>query len=108
MRIAKQLCKCPPAMAVRVLSANAWGSSAFSLTVSINDAITAQFSAPGVVTGRESVLPVQRDGPDGAYDGVVNGHADFGASISAPVSICHVKQVLRDRGVGVRRSGQAD
>lgn len=37
----------------------------------------------------------------GALDGVLIGHADFGASNSAPVSVCLVNQVLRGWGAGV-------
>ena len=56
----------------------------------------------------EIVLSSDRQGSDGALRGIVIGHAGFGASILPLLSRCHGKLAQRDRGVGVRRSGQAD
>jgi hypothetical protein len=63
----------------------------------------------GVMAREESVLAVQGDGADRAFDGVVIGHVVFGASrTTGYFDRVMVGLLRRDRGVGVRRSGQAE
>lgn len=61
------------------------------------------------MTCKESIFAIQGYGANGAFDGVIIGHVDGGALRPFAI-LCTVMVELacRDRGVGVRRSGQAE
>ena len=63
----------------------------------------------GVMTCEEGLLAVQGDRADRALDGIAIGHAVIGVPSAARGSDqVMVESLCRDRGVGVRRSGQAE
>ncbi len=52
---------------------------ALSLQVSMSEAMVAPILCPRVMPGKQSILPIERCGPDGSFDGIV---VDLDATVS--------------------------